>query len=71
MKGKTIAVFLSCLLVAGIVQIKGQEQHPILDQAANKVIQKYQNASCQQLWAERQQGNSVSAQRSADACAVH
>jgi hypothetical protein len=48
-------VFLGCLLLAGIVQIRGQEQHPILDQAANKVIQKYQNASCQQLWAERQQ----------------
>jgi hypothetical protein len=30
-----------------------QDQHPILDQAANKVIMKYQNATCEQLWAER------------------
>jgi hypothetical protein len=55
MRKKTIAAFLSCLLLAGIVQIKGQDQHPILDQAANKVIQKYQTATCQQLWAERAQ----------------
>ena len=55
MRGKTIAAFSSCLLLAGIVQIKGQDQHPILNQVANKVIQKYQTASCQQLWTERQQ----------------
>jgi hypothetical protein len=55
MRKKTIAAFLSCLLLAGIVQIKGQDQHPILDQAANKVIQKDQTATCQQLWAERAQ----------------
>ena len=30
-----------------------QDQHPILDQVANKVIMKYQNSTCQQLWAER------------------
>jgi hypothetical protein len=26
-----------------------QDQHPMLDQLANKVIQKYQTSSCQQL----------------------
>jgi hypothetical protein len=26
-----------------------QDQHPLLDQLANKVIQKYQTSSCQQL----------------------
>jgi hypothetical protein len=31
-----------------------QDQHPILDQVANKVIQKYQNSNCEQLWAERE-----------------
>jgi hypothetical protein len=34
---------------------EGQDQHPILDQVANKVIQKYQTATCQQLWAEKAQ----------------
>ena len=31
---------------------KGLDQHPILDQVANKVIQKYKASTCQQLWAE-------------------
>ena len=30
-----------------------QDQHPILDQAANKVIAKYQTATCEQLWMEK------------------
>jgi len=42
------------LLYAGVASA----QHPILDMVANKVVQKYQNASCEQLWQERaeQQG---------------
>ena len=27
-------------------------QFPVLDMVANKVIEKYQNASCEQLWAQ-------------------
>jgi hypothetical protein len=54
MKKKTIVMSLSCVL-ACVVGTEGQDQHPILDQVANKVIQKYQTASCQQLWAERAQ----------------
>jgi hypothetical protein len=46
-------VFVGCLLLAGLVRSDGQGQYPILDQVANKVIQKYQTATCQQLWAER------------------
>jgi hypothetical protein len=46
MRKKTIALSLSCVLLASVIGIKGQEQHPILDQVANKVIQKYQTASC-------------------------
>ncbi len=30
-------------------------QHPVLDAVANKVIQKYQSSSCEQLWQERAQ----------------
>ncbi len=42
------------LLYAGVASA----QHPILDAVANKVVQKYQNATCEQLWQERaeQQG---------------
>jgi hypothetical protein len=57
MRKTTIVMSFSCLLLAGVVQIEGQgqDQHPILDQVANKVIQKYQTSTCQQLWAERAQ----------------
>jgi len=55
MRKKTIVIFLNCMLLTGVVGIEGQQQHPILDQVANKVIQKYQSATCQQLWAERAQ----------------
>jgi hypothetical protein len=45
------ALLLPVLLFAGI----SNAQYPLLDKAANKVIQKYQNSSCEQLWQERGQ----------------
>jgi hypothetical protein len=44
------------LLVVGVAGA----QHPMLDMAANKVVQKYQQASCEQLW--EQKGKPKSAQ---------
>jgi hypothetical protein len=49
---------IACLLISLVVltviaATYAQDQHPILDQVANKVIQKYQNSTCQQLWAEK------------------
>ena len=55
MKKTTIFMSLGCVLLVGVVRINGQDQYPVLDQVANKVIQKYQTATCQQLWAERAQ----------------
>ena len=31
-------------------------QYPMVDAVANKIIQKYQTATCQQLWQEKAQG---------------
>jgi hypothetical protein len=31
-------------------------QFPVMDMVANKVIQKYQTSTCEQLWQERAQG---------------
>ena len=39
------------LLYAGMAG--AQESYPIMDKVAQKVIQKYQNSSCEQLAAER------------------
>jgi hypothetical protein len=55
MRKQAIVMSFICVLLTSVVQIESQDQHPILDQVANKVIQKYQTATCQQLWAERAQ----------------
>jgi len=49
-----LAVPLSVLLFVGIANAQ-YGQYPMLDAAANKVIQKYQNSSCEQLWQQRGQ----------------
>lgn len=40
---------LSTLLFVGVAGA----QHPLLDKIANKVVQKYQQSTCEQLWAEK------------------
>ena len=52
-----IAAALS--LMAGIAYA----QYPILDMVASKVIQKYQNASCEQLWQQKGEPKSMEEQR--------
>jgi len=42
-------VLMAALLLVGIAGA----QYPILDMVANRVIQKYQQANCEQLWEER------------------
>jgi len=37
------------LFLITIAGTQAQDQHPLLDQLANKVVQKYQNSTCQQL----------------------
>jgi hypothetical protein len=58
MKLSRIREFACLLLSPLLIGLTGgtwaQDQHPILDQVANKVIQKYQNSTCEQLWAERE-----------------
>src|SRR5271154_538945 len=55
MRKQAIVMSFICVLLTSVVRIESQDQHPILDQVANKVILKYQNSTCQQLWAERAQ----------------
>jgi hypothetical protein len=45
-----LAATLSCVLIA---HAYAQSKYPILDRVAEKVVQKYQTSSCQQLAAER------------------
>jgi len=48
---------LPVLLFAGVSGAQ-YGQYPLLDKVSNKVIQKYQNSSCEQLWQERGQPKS-------------
>jgi len=52
---RVVLASLPLLLFAGVA---GAQQHPLLDRVANKVVQKYQNSSCEQLWQERGQPKS-------------
>ena len=45
-------VLFSGLLFAGVA---AAQQYPMLDDVANKVVQKYQQATCEQLWMEKSQ----------------
>jgi len=44
-------------LAAGLlyVSIGNAQQYPMMDMVANKVIAKYQNSSCEQLWEKKAQ----------------
>ncbi len=46
------AILFTLLVILMLVGVAGA-QYPILDMAANKVIQKYQQATCEQLWQEK------------------
>ncbi|MGB8771369.1 MAG: hypothetical protein WCC92_17255 [Candidatus Korobacteraceae bacterium] len=35
------------------VSVGNAQQYPMMDMVANKVIQKYQSSTCQQLWEEK------------------
>ena len=51
-RGALIA--LPVLLLAGVVRAQYGQQ-PLLDAAANRTVEKYQNSSCEQFWQERGQ----------------
>jgi len=50
--GFYLAAVLGLLVFAGVARAQ-YGQYPLLDAAANKVIQKYQNSSCEQLWVQK------------------
>ena len=46
-KRLVLATAMATLFYAGIA---GAQQYPMLDRVASKVVQKYQQSSCEQLW---------------------
>jgi hypothetical protein len=53
------SLVLFSLLVAGAYLRKAQaqppQQYPILDRVAEKIVQKYQTSTCEQLWEKKSQ----------------
>jgi hypothetical protein len=52
----SIVVFASCSLVLlGFTLLRGAQaqQYPIADKIAAKIVEKYQNSSCEQLWQKK------------------
>ena len=54
----TVSLFAVLVLALKLVrpahaQAQAQDQHPILDKVADKVIQKYQTSTCEQLWVKK------------------
>jgi hypothetical protein len=47
----------------GFGSVASAQPYPILDEIANKVVQKYQNSSCEQLWQRRGEPHSPGEQR--------
>ena len=50
---KYTCLFISPLALALVTATHAQQQYPILDKVAAKVVQKYQNSTCEQLWQKR------------------
>jgi hypothetical protein len=52
-------------LVSGVLLFAGvtRAQYPIMDRIADKVVQKYQNSTCEQLWQKKGQPKSQEEQR--------
>lgn len=64
MTRRCLFLLLPFLAVTFRVSVAGaQEQFPIMDRVANKVIQKYRQSSCPQLMAQRDQPKSPEEQR--------
>jgi hypothetical protein len=51
---------VSLLLMAGIA---GAQEYPVLDKVADKVVAKYQQATCEDLWQQKGQPKSEMEQR--------
>ena len=46
--------------IALVCAVVNAQEFPIMDKIANKVIQKYQTSTCEQLWQERAQKGKAS-----------
>jgi hypothetical protein len=68
---KSLSLFTFSLALISLLALSAYEnktqaqasQHPILDKVAEKVIQKYQQSSCEDLWKKKQENAPPSAEQ--------
>jgi hypothetical protein len=51
----SVLVLTLTLLHPDHVQAQGQPQYPIMDKIADRIVQKYQSSTCEQLWVKKSQ----------------
>jgi hypothetical protein len=49
----SISVLVSLMIGLALATQAGAQQFPILDDIANRVVQKYQTMTCEQLWEQK------------------
>jgi hypothetical protein len=58
MRKSSIFIVIAFAFVLLSFGITSAEDYPIMDMVANNVIQKYQNATCEQLWKQKSEPKS-------------
>jgi hypothetical protein len=66
-RSKRLFLFALVLPMLSFAGATSAQQYPLLDEVANRVIQKYQNSSCEQLWMRRGQPRPPREQEAIDA----
>lgn len=56
MKRSSLFALVPALLLTGVA---GAQQFPILDMIADRVVQQYQQSTCEQLWVKKGEGPSA------------
>ena len=64
---KRLYLFAAALPIVVFAGGARAQQYPIMDEIANKVVQKYQQSSCEQLWQKRGQPQSPREQQAVEA----
>ena len=64
---KRLYLFAAALSTLVFARGASAQQYPIMDEIANKVVQKYQQSSCEQLWQKRGQPQSPREQEAVEA----
>jgi hypothetical protein len=59
----TRVTLLFSVLAATLVAGTAHAQYPILDAVADRVVQRYQSASCEELWQKKSEPKSAEEQR--------